>query len=162
MAIGDSGIGQRIAWIVFDGQGEHLDGQFKSAAAVLVEELPAAQVIVKCLNIGSGRSLQEPHFARRKCQFEGSHDVPRNFVADGEHVAHFPVKPLRPDLAAVGHVDKVGRNTEPSACSADTTFQQCVDLQITADRAGCCAPGCENAAPRHAKPTASCGYGPDD
>jgi hypothetical protein len=62
VAVGDASECQGVGGIDGDGAGEHLQGELKRLVPELVDELPAAQVVLIRLDIGSRRSLDGAFF----------------------------------------------------------------------------------------------------
>lgn len=129
-AIGESGIGERILRVEFDGAREEMDREIHVAWAVLEVELPAPEVAIVGLDV-AGRRLQ---FRRgigfRHPDLERLHDFQRDLFLDGEHVARPLVEGLGPDLIPAVAAGQLDRHPQPLARFPYAPLEQGPDAQL--------------------------------
>ena len=78
-------------------------------------------------------------FRQRACLFNAElhpqrlHDASRHVALKSENVLHVAVIVLRPEMKAIGHVDKLRGNSQLVAGLAHTAFQHRAHVQLLAD-----------------------------
>jgi hypothetical protein len=122
VAIGQAGVGAGEGGIDHDGLREHLHRGFQGFAAELVEELPAAKVVIVGLEVSGRRPLDGAFLFLTEDHLQRLGDILGDVLLDGENVLQLAVVGFRPDAVSVGDVHELGADPQPVARLADTSF----------------------------------------
>ena len=107
VAVGEPGVGAGVGRVDGDRPLEELAGESDAPFVIQVEELAAAQVILKGVDV-AGRGLpQGVALSLAQGELESLDDPPGDLVLDGEDVLDVTVVAVGPQPETVGRVDEL-------------------------------------------------------
>jgi hypothetical protein len=135
-AVGDTGIGPRIAGIDDNGAGKHLAGKLEPLLPELVEELAALEIEVVGLDVDLGGLLDHLlGLAGAQGHVQGVDDTLGDLVLDGKDILELAVEAIRPEAVPVRDVDQLGGDAELVGRFANAPFEHRADVEPLTDLA---------------------------
>src|SRR5687767_6278912 len=131
--IRDSAVSECVSWIELDRALEHLPGELMRAAAMLMEELPAPQVNLVCLNICRRYLLDRLLFVFGEHHTQGGHDAGCNLILDGENILELAVITLGPELSVVAGIHELRGEPESLTRFAHASLEHSSNLKLPSD-----------------------------
>ena len=131
--LGELGVGEGEVGVEGEGPLKAIGGAQQGQAPLLHERMPP-EIQVVCLDVrGEGADeLPLTADAKRHLQLPGNRRC--DLVLDGEDIGKFPVIALRPEMIAVGDVDELRGDTDPSAGAPHASLEHGGDVELLADR----------------------------
>src|SRR4029078_6076180 len=114
---------------------EHLPGVFEAPAPQLMNELPAAEIVIVRLNVRARLAFNRSLLALAQDHAQRFHNRLRDIVLDRENIFDLAIVSLRPQMISVRNVDELARYSKPVAHFSDTALEHGRDLQLSSDLA---------------------------
>src|SRR5262249_11468833 len=117
----------------FDGAGKHLAGEIIAAAAKLIEELAAAEVVVVSLDVGRGRLGDGFFFAFGEHDLQGGGNTLGDLVLDGEQIFDLAVGTLSPGRMTGAGLHELRSNAQAVSAAPQAAAQDVGSADLLAD-----------------------------
>src|SRR5829696_5324603 len=130
VCVGQPGVGPRVPRVRCNRFLEELDRLREPATRTLLPVITTLQIGTVRLKVLGGPFGQPLPVARCEIRLQGFSNVERQLRLKRENVGHASIVALGPEMEAVGRVDELGMDANPTAISSDTALEYRRDVQL--------------------------------